>query len=149
MSANSFSFAVERSSKASAEKLFALVSDGSRWPEWTGKLVGSGSMVVKGDPTPAGIGAVRKLGVGPVGVREKTTAYEQDRLHGYTLLTPGPIKNYHAQVRLTPREDGGTDLNWTGSFDEAIPGTRKVVQRIMSKLIGTFATKLVRAAERE
>lgn len=149
MSANSFSFAVERSSKAGAEKLFALVSDGSRWPEWAGKLVGSGSMIAKGDPTPAGIGAVRKLGVGPVGVKEKTTAYEQDRLHAYTLLTPGPIKNYHAQVRLTPRADGGTDLTWAGSFDEAIPGTGKVVQRVMSKLIGTFATKLVRAAERE
>lgn len=148
MSANSFSFAVERSSNASAERLFALVSDGSRWPEWTGTLVPSGSMVVKGDPAPAGVGAVRKLGVGPVGVKEQTTAYEQDRLHAYKLLTPGPVRNYHAQVRLTPRPDGGTDLHWSGSFDEGVRGTGKVMQRVMSKMIGTLATKLVRAAER-
>ncbi|MQA63518.1 MAG: SRPBCC family protein [Actinophytocola sp.] len=148
MSAKSFTFEVNRSSSAAPEKLFALVSDGSRWPEWAKPLVVSGSMVTEGNPAPGGVGAIRKLGVGPVGVKEQTTAYEQDRLHAYAMLTPGPAKDYRAEVRLTPREDGGTDLRWTGKFNEGVPGTGKIVQRSLSKLIGTFATKLVKAAER-
>lgn len=146
--AKSFSFEVSRSSKADPDTLFALVADGSRWPEWAKPLVPAGSMVAKGSPDPLGVGAVRKLGVGKVGVKEETTAHEPGRLHGYKLITPGPIRNYRAEVRLTPREGGGTDLRWTGSAEERIPGTGKLTMAALNRLIGNLATKLVAKAER-
>lgn len=148
MAAKAFTYAVNRSSNAPAALLFELVSDGSRWPEWAKPIVLSGAMVREGKDHRLGVGAVRKLGAGRFGVKEQTTAYEKDHLHGYTLITPGPVKDYHAEVRLTPRADGGTDLSWTGSFVERVPGTGIVVQRAFTSVIGALATKLVKAAER-
>lgn len=148
MSGKTFTFQVNRTSSAPAGELFALVSDGSRWSEWAKPLVPNSTWAKHGDPAPAGVGAIRKLGVGKFGVKEETTAHEQDRLHAYRLITPGPVKDYHAEVRFTPRQDGGTDLVWTGTATERIPGTAKLAERTLHKLIDQLASKLVKAAER-
>lgn len=149
MPAESFTFEVTRTSSADAATLFALVSDGARWSEWAKPLVASSSLVKPGADAANGVGSIRKLGAGPVGVKEETTAYEQDRLHAYKLLTPGPVKNYRGEVRLEPREGGGTQLTWRGFFDEAVPGTGKFAQRGLAKFIGAVADKAVKAAERK
>jgi len=147
--AESFSFEITRTSSADAATLFALVSDGARWSEWAKPLIASSSLVKPGADAPNGVGSVRKLGAGPVGVKEETTAYEQDRRHAYKLLTPGPVDNYQAEVRLAPRAGGGTELSWRGSFNEKIPGTGKYAQRGLEKLIGAVADKAIKAAERK
>ncbi|MPY79926.1 MAG: SRPBCC family protein [Actinophytocola sp.] len=149
MPAESFTFEVTRTSNADAATLFALVSDGARWSEWAKPLVASSSLVTSGADAPNGVGSVRKLGAGPVGVKEETTAYEQDRLHAYKLLTPGPVNNYRAEVRLEPRAGGGTQLTWRGTFDERILGTGKLAERGLAKFIGAVADKAIQAAERK
>lgn len=146
--AKSFTFEVSRSSKADPDTLFALVADGSRWPEWAKPLVRAGSMVAQGSPEPLGVGAVRKLGVGKVGVKEETTAHEPGRLHAYKLITPGPVRDYQAEVRFSPREGGGTHLQWTGTMQERIPGTGKLAAAALGKMIDGLADKLVAKAER-
>lgn len=148
MSSKTFSFEINRTSNADAATLFQLVSDGARWSDWAKPVVPSSEWVTEGDPAPGGVGAIRKLGLGPLGVKEQTTAYEQDRLHAYALLTPGPVNNYRGEVRLTPRQEGGTDIRWTGRFEERIPGTGKFAKRALNGLISQLATKLVSAAER-
>ncbi|GAA5129025.1 SRPBCC family protein [Haloechinothrix salitolerans] len=148
MPAESFTFEVSRTSDADAATLFALVSDGARWSEWAKPLIASSSLVKPGADAPNGVGSIRKLGAGPVGVKEETTAYEQDRLHAYKLLTPGPVSNYRAEVRLEPRAGGGTNLTWHGTFDEKIPGTGKFARRGLAKFIGAVADKAIKAAER-
>lgn len=149
MPAESFTFEVTRTSNADAATLFALVSDGARWSEWAKPLVASSSLVKPGADAPNGVGAIRKLGAGPVGVKEETTAYEPDRRHAYKLLTPGPVSNYQAEVRLEPRAGGGTQLTWRGTFDERVPGTGKIAQRGLAKFIGAVADKAIKAAERK
>ncbi|MGH3516500.1 MAG: SRPBCC family protein [Haloechinothrix sp.] len=148
MSTKTFSFEVNRTSSAEAATLFKLVSDGANWSEWAKPVVPSSEWVTQGEPAPGGVGAIRKLGVGRLGIKEQTTAYEQDRLHAYELLTPGPVRNYRAEVRLTPRAEGGTDIRWSGKFDERIPGTGKIAQRALSGVITQLITKLIKAAER-
>lgn len=147
MAAKTFTFEVIRSSSAAPDTLFGMVADGSRWPEWAKPLVPAGAMVAKGSDEPLGVGAVRKLGAGPVGVKERTTAHEEGRLHAYELVTPGPVKNYRAEVTFTPRADGGTDLRWRGSMEERVPGTGRLISRGLGSFIGVIATKLVKAAE--
>lgn len=148
MPAKKFTFEVNRSSAADAATLFRLVSDGARWSDWAKPVIPASSWVTEGDPAPGGVGAIRKLGAGPLGVKEQTTAYEQNRLHAYALLTPGPVNNYRAEVRLTPRAEGGTDIRWTGAFEEKIPGTGKIAQKAFTGLISKIADKLVSAAEK-
>lgn len=148
MAAKTFTFEVNRSSSADPATLFGMVADGARWPEWAKPIVPSGEMVAKGAPEPLGVGAVRKVGAGKLGVKERTVAHEDGRLHAYELVTPGPVKNYRAEVRFDPRQGGGTELRWSGTMQEKIPGTGKLVSKAMGALIGTLATKLVKAAER-
>lgn len=148
MAGKSFTFEVKRTSTAPASTLFALAAGGSRWSEWAGPLIPSSSWVRRGEPDPGGIGAIRKLGVGPLGVKEETTAYEQDALHGYKLLGLAPISGYHAEVRFAPTPDGGTQITWRGEFTERVPGTGRIFERGLRTVIGQMATRLTRYAER-
>ena len=150
MSDRTFSFEVNRTSSAPPAVLFRLETDGAGWSKWAGPMIVSSSWERQGDPAPAGIGAIRKVGLWPVLMREETVEYEQDRRHVYTFIGRSPAKNYRAEVTFTPNAAGGTDLKWTGSFsDGAIPGTGPVVLAIMRNTIRDVSKRLVKAAERE
>jgi Polyketide cyclase / dehydrase and lipid transport len=102
----------------------------------------------QGDPAPGGIGAIRKVGLWPVLVREETVEYEQDRRHAYKLVGPAsPAKDYSAEVVFTPNAAGGTDIRWTGSFTEGVRGTGPAMRAALGGAVAFFAGKLVKAAE--
>src|ERR1700739_4351039 len=104
----------------------------------------------QGDPPPGGVGAVRKVGMWPLLVQEETVAYEQDRRHAYKLVgPPSRAKAYCGKVGLTPHPAGGTDIRWTGSFVEGVPGTGPVMRAALGGAVRFFAGRLVQAAERE
>jgi hypothetical protein len=143
-----FDFEVTARSRASADRLFALEADGGRWSEWAKPLVPRSSWERLGDPAPGGVGAIRRLGLPPIVVREETVAYEQDRRHVYEMRTPLPIRDYRAELLLTPRPDGGTDLVWRGSFAERVPGAGPVFRVLMRGAIAFLTRRLVKAAEK-
>jgi hypothetical protein len=150
MTGKTFSFEVKMTSRAPAATLFRLETDGGRWSEWAKPLIVHSSWEHQGDPAPGGIGAVRKIGMWPLLVREKTLEYEQDRRHVYTLVGPStPAKDYRAEAVFTPTADGGTDLRWTGSFTEGIPGTGPVMLAVLRGAVKFFAARMVKVAERE
>jgi uncharacterized protein YndB with AHSA1/START domain len=145
-----YSFEVTRTSSAPPAVLFRLETDGAGWSKWAGPTIVQSSWERQGDPAPAGLGAIRKVGMWPVLMREETIEYEQDRRHVYTFVGRGPAKDYRAEVSFTPNAAGGTELKWTGSFsDGAIPGTGPVVLTIMRNAIQGVSKRLVEAAERE
>jgi hypothetical protein len=129
--------------------LFRLETDGANWSSWAKPIVLQSSWARQGDPAPGGIGAIRKVGMWPVFVQEETVEYEQDRRHVYTLVGPGPAKDYFGEVVLTPNAAGGTDIRWRGSFVERVRGTGPAVRAAMGGAVKYFAGRLVKAAERE
>lgn len=150
MSGRTFSFEVNRTSSAPAAMLFRLETDGSEWARWGKPLVVQSGWVRQGDPAPGGIGAVRKVGMWPLFVREKTVEYEQDRRHVYELIgPPTPAKNYRGELVLSPNPAGGTDIRWSGSFTEGLRGTGPLMLAILRGAIQFFASRLAKAAERE
>jgi hypothetical protein len=142
-----FEVEVRAVSRADAATLFALEADGSRWSEWAKPLVPQ-SVWAGGSP-PGGVGSVRLLGLRPLFVREETVELEPDRRHVYAMRTPMPVRDYRAEVLLTPRADGGTDLVWRGSFTERVRGTGPVFRVLVRGLLSYLAGRLVRGAERE
>lgn len=146
-----FSFEVNRTSSAPPEVLFRMETHGPLWARWGRPVVWQASWEREGDPAPAGVGAIRRIGLWPLLVREETVEYEPNRRHVYTLIGPGPASTmrYHAEVLFTPNAAGGTDLRWHGSFTEASPGTGPPVRAILRATISFFATRLTRAAERD
>lgn len=149
MSGRTFSFEVSRTSTAPAATLFRLVADGGNWSTWAKPIVVQSSWARQGDPAPGGVGAIRKLGMWPVLVQEETVAYEQDRRHAYKMVGATPAKDYVGEVVFTPNAAGGTDVRWTGSFTERIPGTGPALRAALGGAVKFFAGKLVEAAERE
>jgi hypothetical protein len=149
MSGRKFSFEVNINSSAPAATLFRLETDGANWAKWAKPIVVQSSWARQGDPAPAGVGAIRKIGMWPVLVQEETVEYEQDRRHVYKLNGPGPAKDYRAEVVFTPNPNGGTDIRWTGSFSEGVPGTGRAVRAAMGGAVKYFAGRLAKEAERQ
>lgn len=150
MTGRKFSFEVRATSSASAATLFRLETDGANWKNWAQPLVLQSSWLRQGEPAPGGIGAIRKVGAGPMMVQEETIAYEQDRRHAYRLIKPATaLKDYVGEFELFPNFTGGTDVVWRGSFVESLPGTGPIVCAALRSSIKLFAGKLIKAAEQQ
>jgi hypothetical protein len=144
--ARRFTVEVIARSKADAAVLFRLETDGAGWSRWAKPLVPQSAWERQGEPAPGGVGAVRLLGLRPLWVREETVDYEQDRRHVYVMRTPMPVRDYRAELVLTPAADG-TDVVWRGSFTERIPFPGPVFRFLVRGLLRILVKRLIRAAE--
>ena len=150
MSGRKFTFEINKTSTAPAATLFQLETDGANWAQWAKPIVVQSSWARQGDPAPGGIGAIRKVGMWPMLVQEETVEYEQDRRHVYKLVGPAsPAKDYFGEVVFTPNATGGTDIHWSGSFIEGVPGTGRVMRAALGGAVRYFAGRLVKEAERQ
>ncbi len=138
-----YSFEVNRVSAAAPPVLFRLESDGTQWSTWARPLVWQSRWATRGDD--GGVDAVREVGLWPVLLREKTLEYVPDRRHVYTFDGFSPVRDYRAEVMFTPNANGGTDLRWSGSFAERIPGTGPAALAALRGVIGFLATQLAKA----
>jgi uncharacterized protein YndB with AHSA1/START domain len=135
------SYEVTARSSAPPERVFALLADATSWPRWAGPVIAHGSWERQGDPPPGGVGAIRKLGRWPQFGREEIVAYEPPTHHAYTMLSGQPVRNYRADVRLTP-DGAGTLVTWGATFDPVVPGTGRLLSAMYRRLIGSFARRV-------
>jgi hypothetical protein len=63
MTAKTFSFEINRTTSAHAATLFRLETDGARWSQWAKPLIVQSSWEQQGESEPAGVGAVRRVGM--------------------------------------------------------------------------------------
>ncbi|EHR53310.1 Polyketide cyclase / dehydrase and lipid transport [Saccharomonospora marina XMU15] len=148
MANRTYSFEVRRSSTAPPQQLFELETDGANWSRWARPLVMHSSWERRGEPEDGGIGAIRKVGAWPLFMREQTTGYEPPHRHVYTFAGTAPVRDYHAEVLLSPDGSGGTLLCWRATFTEAVPGTGPLAKLMLHAAVRFLATRLVAAAER-
>jgi hypothetical protein len=140
------SYHVVARSAAPPERVFELLADATSWPLWAGPLIAHGSWDRQGDSAPGGVGAIRKIGRWPMFGREQVVVSESPSHHAYTTLSGNPVRNYRADVRLTPDGDG-TLIAWSGEFDPLVPGTGRLLEGTYRRLIGSFARRLATYAE--
>jgi uncharacterized protein YndB with AHSA1/START domain len=140
------SFVVEAHSAAPPETVFEVVADGSRWQDWAGPAVPRSSWQV-GAPA-GGIGAVRRLGLGPLSSREEIVEHDPPHRLAYALRSGEGLHHYRATVDLQAQPGGGTDIVWSGTVDTAVPGLAGPLVALFRRLVAGFATRLARQAER-
>ncbi|MBV9291154.1 MAG: SRPBCC family protein [Frankiales bacterium] len=138
-------YEVTASSAAPPEQVFALVADGAGWSKWAGPMVPGSSWEREGNPAPGGVGAIRRLGLGPVGSREEIVAYEPPRHLAYCWHTR-VVRDYRSDVRLEP-DGAGTRIVWSGTFRSGLLPAG-LMQRFFTRTVGGFAQRLAREAER-
>lgn len=139
------SFVTRARSAAPPQTVFALLADAPAWQEWAGPFVPR----ARWEPgTPAGAGAVRRLGVGRLSVREQVVVHEPLHAFSYVLLTGVRWHGYRADVRLSEDEQGGTRVEWSGRVSSPLPVLPRVLLPVFRGLVEGFTRRLVREAER-
>ncbi len=97
-----------------------------------------------GDTSRNGVGSVRRLKIGPLpAFEETTTVAEEPTLIEYRITRGSPLRNHHGVQRLSPTPNGGTRLDYTITFDAAVPGLDKVVAAVLTRAIARGLPKLV------
>ena len=119
-------------SPASPETVYALLADGSTWPTWSG--IGSFELCAPGDTGGESINAVRVFHTGRTTSVEQLVALVPGRRLSYVLLEGLPLRDYRADVDLTPK-DGGTEIRWHSTFAAKRPGTGWLYQRVLARFI--------------
>ena len=128
---------------ADADAVFALLADGSTWPEWS--PIGSFELLARGEGTPEGIDAVRLFTTGRVKSRERVVERQPGEVFSYVLEAGLPLRDYKAVVTLTPTA-AGTAIRWHSTFWPKVPGTGWLYQRQLGKFIGECVNGLAKAA---
>ena len=131
---------VRARSSASPETIFALLADATTWTRWAPF---DGATVEAGDS----VGELRRFQRGRRTTRERVTALEPPRRLEYELVSGIPIRDYRAQVTLTPEGDG-TEIRWQSRFNPKVPGTGGLARRGLQRFIQQTADGLAREAEK-
>jgi uncharacterized protein YndB with AHSA1/START domain len=130
---------VSAESSATPERVWALLADARTWPRWAPF---DDSTVEEGE----GLGEVRRFRTGRRITRERVTGFEPPRRLEYELLSGIPIRDYRAEVTLSPAGDG-TAIRWHSRFDSKLPGTGPLIRRGLGRFIERTAEGLAREAE--
>ena len=132
-----------------ADELWPLVGEATRWKDWS--WMTHASLLRQGDPAPDGVGALRRLGVGPGGSQEEVVVWDPPRHLGYEARRGLPARHYRADVVLEDavREDGttGTRVTWRCVVEPLVPGTGPLLRAVLSRMVGGFARRVCRYAD--
>lgn len=110
-------------------RVFALFADHARF----GKLLGAPVKRIRDsqDADPNGLGSVRKIGIGPIGLEETVTAFEPDTVIEYTVTSISPIRNHLGRIRFLDAGDQGTRVHYTISFDDKVPLLGRIIAPVL------------------
>jgi hypothetical protein len=123
--------------EAPVAAVWPLVGEAHRWKDWS--FVTRSGLERSGRPAPDGVGAVRRFSRMGIGSREEVLAWDPPRHLAYTVLAGFPVRNHRSDVLLTP-EGNGTLISWSATFDEMVPGTGRLMEVVLSRLVHGFAT---------
>lgn len=119
-------------SAGSPQRVYELLRAGATWPTWSG--LGSfelerpspepdrSGVAADGAGADEAVGAVRVFRTGPLRSREQIVELVPGRRLGYVLLSGLPLRDYRADIDLTPIS-AGTEIRWHSTFVAKVPGT--------------------------
>ena len=120
--------------QADPAAVFALLADGSTWPDWS--PLGACTILEPGGGSPEGLGAVRLFTTGRHQSRERVVERRPNEVFAYVLEAGLALRDYKAVVTLTPSPGGGTTINWHSTFRAKVPGTGWIYRRQLGAFIG-------------
>jgi uncharacterized protein YndB with AHSA1/START domain len=125
------------------EAVWALLADASSYSRW-GPWRSSGYDA--GEPPQGRPGAIRRMRYGRRTVAvERLVDVEPGRRLTYTVIGGLPVRNYLAEVVLTPTDEG-TQVRWVADWDRTLLG--RIVHRKLQSLYPDIVSRLLAAAAR-
>jgi uncharacterized protein YndB with AHSA1/START domain len=106
---------VSRTLQAPAEHVFELISDHENYKRFRGAT--SSRLITEGREERNGLGAVRRIALGPIHFIEEITAFERPGRMDYLIREVNlPMRHEGGSILLTPRGER-TDVLWTSRFE--------------------------------
>src|SRR5262245_14441788 len=136
--------------RAAPEAVWVLVANADRYGEG-GPWSGGGSQDLGGQ-APDGAGVIRWFRYGRTVTVEQVLESERPRRLVYTVVKGIPVRNYRAEVTLTPQGEG-THICWVATWDRTLPGRivhsrlRTIYPHVVSRLIAAAAESSARPAQ--
>jgi len=114
-------------------QVFALFADHEQF----GRLLGAPARRIRDSDQadPNGIGSVRKIGIGPLGVEETITGFEPEALIEYAITSISPLKNHYGRIRFQSPSENETRVHYTVYFEDAIPMTGALVRSALHQAL--------------
>jgi hypothetical protein len=112
--------------------VYALLRDGSTWPDWTS--IDSFELERPGEGEPEGVGAVRVFRSGRVVGHDAVRGFVANRRFSYEHLQGLPVRDYHGTVTLEPDGDG-TAIHWHVSYRPKYRGSGWLMQPALRRFI--------------
>ncbi len=135
---------IHATTTASPAAVWRLLADSSSWPAWTPIE----AFEPEREGGPDGVGERRAFTTGRVVVHEEIVERRPERRLSYRLLSGLALRDYRADIDLTPR-DAGTEIRWHTTFRPKVPGAGWVYRRALAKITQTFVDGLVEHATRQ
>jgi hypothetical protein len=132
---------VRATTPAAPDAVWRLLNNSSTWPDWTP----IDAYQPERPPGPDGLGEIRRFVTGRVNVREEIVERDAQRRLTYTLLSGLAVRDYRAEIDLTPAQDG-TAIRWHTTFSPKVPGSGWIYRRALHKATRNFVDGLVRAS---
>ena len=111
--------------------VFKAITNHSSMGQWlTGVRV---KILREGTPHPNGVGAVRLVCRRVFAVMEEVVYWEEPTSMAYRILGDTPLRNHLGELRLSPANDGGTNLHYKVQFT--------VPWYFGGSLLGVFVTR--------
>ncbi|MFC0528385.1 SRPBCC family protein [Phytohabitans kaempferiae] len=130
-------------SQADADALYRLLASGATWPTWSG--LGSFELERADAAGGEGVGAIRVFRTWPFTNREEIVEAVPGRRFSYRLLSGMAIRDYRADVDLTP-DGAGTLIRWHSTFTAERRGTGWFYRLFLGSFIKGCARGLAKAA---
>jgi uncharacterized protein YndB with AHSA1/START domain len=110
---------VTRTIAAPAEDVFDLLADHARYDRFRG--IRGSDLLSEGNPPPNGVGAMRRVLIGPLRFDEEITGYERPRKLDYLIVNiNSPLEHKGGHIRLS-EEGGSTTVEWRSEFRVPVP----------------------------
>ena len=127
--------------QAAPEVVWELAANADRYPQWG--PWSAGGYHSPGDQD--GVGAIRWFRYGRTTTVERVLESGPGRRQVYTVVKGLPVRNYRAEVTLTP-EGQGTHIRWSATWDRTLGGW--IVHRRLRSLYPDIVRDLIAAADR-
>ena len=115
---------VRGTTTADPDAVWRLLGDSSTWPDWT--------PIDEYEPErPAGTdgtGEIRRFRTGRHRIREEIVERADGRRLTYALLSGLALRDYRAEIDLTPAATG-TEIRWHTTFRPKVPGSGWLYRR--------------------
>ena len=126
-------------SSASPDAVFSVLADHAGWVEWFPNV----KRVDVTGPA-AGVGARRRVKIPMVTVEEEFIVWDPGSRWSFTATSTSPhwARSLIEDCRLTPRPDGGTDIDYSMYFEPVGP-----VGWMMKRSVGRISTAIQQAMD--